>query len=71
MKNIILSKCDLLEVVAYAGEFWLIYDTWALIQSVLVEKRIRKEGKLRFLVKIVLVELRRVNHFLMIFVLTS
>ena len=50
-------------MVAIAGEFSLIliYDTWALIQSVLVKKSI--------LGKHVLVELRRVNYFLMSFVL--
>ena len=44
----ILSICGLLQVVANDEEFCLIYDTWALIQYVLVEKRIRKEGKSDF-----------------------
>ena len=44
----ILLTCDLLQVVANEEEFCLIYDTWSLIQSVLVEKRMRKEGKSYF-----------------------
>ena len=46
--SFILSTCDLLQVVANEEEFCLIYDTWSLIQSVLVEKLIRKVGKIRF-----------------------
>ena len=52
-----------LQIVAIEGEFRLIYDTWPLFQSVLVEKRIPKKGGNRVLGKQVLAELRRANDF--------
>lgn len=42
------THVGMLQVVANEGLFCLIYDTWSFIQSVLVEKRIRKEGKIPF-----------------------
>ena len=66
-----LSTCDLLQIVAIEGEFYLIYDTWPFIQSVIVEKRIPKKGKNRVLRKQVLAELRRANDFFGDFCLTT
>ena len=35
----ILSTCDLLQIVANAGEFCLMYDTWYFISYEKYEKR--------------------------------
>ena len=61
---ILSTTCDLLQVVANAGAFCCIYDTWSFIYSVLVEKRIRKEGGGSPISKHVLAQPRHANDFL-------